>query len=390
MDNTSKKLKIAFFSEDFSRQAKGTALVVQKLAEQFISNFSNRVELTLIRKAGFCNHPIARKIRNVEIKIYPAPVFSTIISYLIFFLIYKEKFDIIMFNKFVYPGFWLLNSKKFVLLVHDIPVSPTNYKEKLMLSSKIFYAFLGLIGKRYLDALIADSKDARQGVIKYHRVEPSKVFAVYIAAGDEFRKFSEPEKIEAKKILEESYGIIQPYILDVSRLDPHKNIETLIDAFFILKQKHGIPHKLVIVGGKHLPAYSRLIEDKIADLSLNQDIIIAPYIEEKDLPAVYNLAEVLAFPSLIEGFGLPLVEAMKCGTPVIASDIPVMKEVTSGAAMLTDPFNAELLADRILAILNNPQLRRELVEKGLRRAGDFSWQKTAANFLKIYEDCLSR
>ena len=103
------------------------------------------------------------------------------------------------------------------------------------------------------------------------------------------------------------------------------------------------------------------------------------------MPAVYNLAEVLAFPSLIEGFGLPLVEAMKCGTPVIASDIPVMKEITDGAALLVDPLNSKLLADKIWEILNNFQLRKELIQKGLKRSKDFSWFNTAKEVLKIYE-----
>lgn len=376
------KIKIAFFSEDFSRKGKGTALVFQKLAEQFIENFSDRIELTLIRKAGLCNHPIARKIRNIEIKIYPTPIFSTPISYFIFFLTYKEEFDVVMFNKFVYPGFWFLNSKKFVLLAHDVPVSSI-YKIKLTLSSKLFYLFLGLIGKHYLDAVIAVSEDARREVINYHNMSPAKVFAVYNAAGSEFRKFSFLEKAKARGILAEKYQIRPPYILDVSRIEPHKNIDMLIDAFAILKYHYHLPHKLIIVGGRHFLAYTKMIEAKIVKNGLTKEVVIAPYIEEIDLPAVYNLADALVFPSLVEGFGLPLVEAMKCGTPVIASDIPVMREITDGAALLADPFNSNQLADKILEILNNSQLRNELIVKGLERSKFFSWEKTAEDFFKI-------
>ena len=112
-----KKLKIAFFSEDFSRKGKGTALVIQKLVEQFISNFSDRVELVLIRKRGLCSHPLVEKIRNIEIKVYPTPIFSTLISYLTFFIRNKEEFDAVIFNRNVYPGFWFLNAKKFVEII---------------------------------------------------------------------------------------------------------------------------------------------------------------------------------------------------------------------------------------------------------------------------------
>ena len=125
MADKSKKLKIAFFSEDFSRKGKGTALVIQKLAEQFLADFSDQVELTLIRKAGFLGHPTADKIRNIEIKVYKTPIFSTLVSNLVFFLGNREKFDAVIFNRNVYPGFWLLNAEKFILIKSIKKVIPT-------------------------------------------------------------------------------------------------------------------------------------------------------------------------------------------------------------------------------------------------------------------------
>ena len=129
--------------------------------------------------------------------------------------------------------------------------------------------------------------------------------------------------------------------------------------------------------------YSRMIEAKIKDKNLGEDVIIAPYIENEDLPAVYNLAETLVYPSLLEGFGLPIIEAMKCGVPVIASDIPALAEVAGGAAALMNPRDAKQLADKIFEVLENQKLRSELIASGLERSKIFSWRKTAEEMFKI-------
>src|SRR3989344_335196 len=350
------KIRIAFFGEDFSRKAKGTALVVQKLAEEFINNFAGRIELAVIRKAGVCHHPLIDKIRNIEIKVYRLPAFSSLISYFLFFIFNKNEFDITVFNRNVYPGFWFLNSKKFVLILHDASISEI-YREKLDFANQFFYWFLKYVGKHYLDTVIVDSEDARRLVIQHYRMELSKVVVVHLAACSEFKKFSESERISAVAALRELYKIEPPYILDVSRLDPHKNIETVIDAFLILKRQSHFSHKLVIVGGRHLPEYTKMIELKIAKNDLEKDVIIAPYIEAADLPAVYNLADILVFPSLAEGFGLPLLEGMGCGVPVITSNISSLPEVAGGAAILINPLDSRQLAGEGQKILNNKQLK---------------------------------
>ena len=338
--------------------------------------------MTLIRKAGPCDHPAAKKVRNIEIKVYPTPIFSTLISYLIFFLTNKENFDAIIFNRNVYPGFWFLNAKKFILFLYDSPVSPF-YKVKMSLDIKLVDLFLKYIGKYFLNAVIAVSKSAKKDIIWHYRIRPAKIFPIYGGASDIFRPLTDTEKEKQKRHLKEKYQITAPYLLDVSRLDPHKNIHTLIDAFWILKSKHKILRKLLIVGGRHLSAYTESIESKIARLNLGQEVIITPYIEEEDLPAVYNLADLLVFPSLLEGFGLPLVEAMRCGVPIVASDTPVMKEITAGAAELVNPRNAKQLANKIFEVLNDADLRKALIQRGLERARIFSWQNSAKELFKI-------
>lgn len=382
MEVASKKLKIAFFGEDFSRKAMGTALVVQKIAEQFLENFSDKIELVLIRKTGICSHPIAKRIRNIEIKVYKTTIFSTLISYLIFFLTAKEKFDAIIFNRNVYPGFWLLNSKKFLLLLYDAPANPV-FKIKMSFDIKLIDFFLKYFGKYFLDAIIAISESAKKEIVNYYKIPFPKTFYIYGGVSENFQPFSLSEKEKAKTRIAERYGIHHPYILDVSRLDPQKNLETLIDAFSFLKEKKLIPHQLVIVGGRHLAEYTIRIEDKIAKAKFGKKILIAPYIEEEDLPAIYNLADLLVYPSLLEGFGLPIIEAMKCGIPVIASNIPVLSEVAGGAAALVDSRDPEKLASKISEVLDDKELRNDLISRGLERSKFFSWQKTAEDIFRI-------
>jgi len=389
ISDSRKKIKVAFFGDDFSRKGRGTALVVQKLAEEFVDRFPDEIELVILRKPSPSDNFILKKVRSVEIKFYRLPLFSTLFSYLIFFFSYREHFDLVMFNRNVYPFFWMLNSKAFVLLLHDMSVSPA-YQERLTPENYGFYIFLKYVGKYFLDAIIAVSEDARLGIISRLRARPEKVRVVYNGASGAFRKFSEQEKRDFFESLKSKYGILKPYFLTVARLDPHKNVGTLIDAFFILKREYSFPHKLVIVGGRHLPKYTKLIESKISSSDIGSEVIITPYIEETDMPALYNAADVFVFPSLMEGFGLPLVEAMKCGVPVVASDVSAMPEIAGGAAALVNATDSRLLADRIWEVYSDSALKASLVEKGLLRAKFFSWQKTAQSMKNIYESCLYR
>jgi len=251
------------------------------------------------------------------------------------------------------------------------------------LDIKLIDLFLKYFGKYFLKAVIAFSKSAREEIIHYYRMSPDTVFSIYGGAAENFRQFSLSEKLENRDYFQQKYGIIAPYILVVSRLDPQKNIHTLIDALLILKNRYGISHKLIIVGGRHLPEYTKMIDDKIVKNGLNKEVVIAPYIEDADMPAVYNLADLLVFPSLLEGFGLPMIEAMKCGIPVVASDIPVLSEVVSGAAALMDSQDPKQLADKIFEVLNDKNLRDDLIRRGLERSKLFSWERTADDLFKI-------
>ena len=128
-----------------------------------------------------------------------------------------------------------------------------------------------------------------------------------------------------------------------------------------------------------------MIEVKIRHLKLDQDVVIAPYIEDEDLPAIYNLADLLVYPSLLEGFGLPIVEAMRCGTPVIASAIPALEEVAGGAALLVEPLDVPALASAMYRLLTDDTLRADLIQRGLERCRVFTWDLAAKEVSDLYK-----
>ncbi|RMG02728.1 MAG: glycosyltransferase family 1 protein [Nitrospirae bacterium] len=167
------------------------------------------------------------------------------------------------------------------------------------------------------------------------------------------------------------YGIRTPYILYVGNLFRYKNVDTLIKAFLKIKDK--LQHSLVIAGNRQLAGdFSPVVDDRVVHLD---------YVPINDLPFLYSYADLLVHPSLSEGFGLTVLEAMACGTPVVASNRAAVPEVAGDAAFLIDPLNIQEITDAILCVSNDNVLREDLIRKGLKRVKDFSWEKTARGIL---------
>ncbi|MGE0395438.1 MAG: glycosyltransferase family 4 protein [Kofleriaceae bacterium] len=166
------------------------------------------------------------------------------------------------------------------------------------------------------------------------------------------------------------------YLLYVAASRSYKNIDGLVRAFHLLKTRHRVPHALVIVGlaGRATPA----LEQLISSLGLVDDVVFSGFLDDRMLPLVYSAADAFVYPSFYEGFGLPVLEAMACGTPVAAANRTSLPEAVGDAGLLFDPANPEDMARTIARILDETELRGELVERGLVRARSFTWEKTAA------------
>ena len=230
------------------------------------------------------------------------------------------------------------------------------------------------------DLVLGDSQSTRQDIVELLGVNPDKVEVIYPGVDRAFRPIEDPQALAAAR---ELYHLDFPFILSVGTLEPRKNLITLLDAYAALRSGGAVDHKLVVAGGKGW-LYDGIFS-RAAELSIQGDVAFLGYVAEEHLPALYCLSDVMVFPSLYEGFGLPPLEAMACGTPVITSDSSALPEVVGKAALMVPAGDGEALAAAINTLLADSDLRKDLVRKGLLRAAEFSWRASAEKLLTVYE-----
>lgn len=242
-----------------------------------------------------------------------------------------------------------------------------------------FKAFLSGSLKRS-DAIIAISENTKKDILDNFKISPDKIHVIHLGRDDIYRVLEDRERIEKVKA---RYNIRNEFILNVSLISPRKNITGLIKAYKMLKESNRIDASLVIVG-KNGWLYEEVYKE-VRSSGLDKDVVFTGYIPKEDLLCLYNAAKAFVFPSFYEGFGLPILEAMSCGCPVVASNLSSVPEVCGDAALLTDPYNIEELADAMGRMAADAGLRGEFVKKGLERVKEFSWEKTAIQTLSVYE-----
>ena len=225
--------------------------------------------------------------------------------------------------------------------------------------------------------LIAVSEFTRQEAIKHLGVLPEKIVTVW-EGGASSAFFSAPDPAAQAGL-----GLRPPYILFVSAINPRKNLLRLARAFKLLKEK-GFPHQLVFVGTCDA-AYTSLHEE-ISSLGLASEVLFLDRLSEEQLNAVYRGAELFVYPSLLEGFGLPVLEAMACGVPVVTTTSTCLPEIAGDAALFAEALDEKDLARQMERGLTDKDLRLELADKGLKRARSFSWAETARRTLAVYEE----
>ena len=237
---------------------------------------------------------------------------------------------------------------------------------------------------RLAKKIVAASKSTKDDIIKFFKIDPAKVKVVYLASDSRFKKLANQEK--DKEVLKK-YGIDKKYILSVGTIEPRKNYSTLIKAFnYIKHNNNNFNCKLVIVGRTGWKSEATYRE---RELSLyKDDILFIGRVSDKELVQIYNQAEIFVYPSLFEGFGLPPMEAMSCGLPVIASDSSSLKEVVGDAGILVPSEDYREISRQISYILKNEKVTKELEEKSLKQAKKFSWEKTARKTLNIYNEII--
>jgi glycosyltransferase involved in cell wall biosynthesis len=234
---------------------------------------------------------------------------------------------------------------------------------------------------RTVAAIITGSECTRQDLARVYGVPPERVALTPYAVSPTFRPPADQSMVQ--DVLAR-HGIKTPYALFVGVLQPRKNLPRLISAFRIARERAGLPHRLVIagkVGWKAAPIVAAIQQAEAAGHAQ-----YVGYVPDVDLPALYGGAAAFLFPTLYEGFGLPVLEALACGTPTLTSNVSALPEVAGDAALLADPTDEPSLADAIIALLTDESLRARLAAAGPARARQFTWERTAQLTLECYRE----
>jgi glycosyltransferase involved in cell wall biosynthesis len=286
----------------------------------------------------------------------------------------KKRLDLIFNPKFTVP-FFTRAKTMFVLHGSEWFVIPEHF---LRHDRWYFNAFVPLYC-RHADAFIAVSHAVKADVVEHTGVDPRKVFPIHNGFDPGlFQPVRDPERLRAVR---EKYKLPERFILWCGQIESRKNVARLLRAFAQIKD--AVPHTLVLAGEQRWSTQAEL--QVMQELNLGDRVYFPGWIDHGDLPAVYSLAALFAFPSLYEGFGIPLIEAMACGCPIVTANTCAPPEVLDGSGCLVDPLKVEEIAAGMKKVLLDPELRAGMIERGIERAKAFGWEQCARQVLAVFD-----
>lgn len=274
-----------------------------------------------------------------------------------------------------------------VVTIHDvIPFRLALYRAGARVEA---YMRLAARAAHSATLIITVSHHAKQDMVDALKLSPECIRVIYAAAGDEYRPLTDPAVLAAARA---RYGLDERYIFYLGGLDQRKNVSQLVRAFAQVYRQLGDPNLRLLISGNPDKQSGPLFADPrpiATDLGIEGQIIYR-FVKEEDKPAIYSGASVFVFPSIYEGFGLPPLEAMSCGTPVICSNRTSLPEVVGDAAISLDPDDTSAMVEAMHSVLTNTTLAAELRERSLKRAAQFSWRETAQETVTAYEEAYAR
>lgn len=265
---------------------------------------------------------------------------------------------------------------KFFITLHDV----IPYKMPETVGPQYLEIYLREIPKllNRVDGIITVSNYSKEDISKTLGFDESKIHVTHLAAEDFYYPM---DKETCMSFVKRNYGIEEDFILYVGGFSPRKNIKGIIQAFSLLKEKYKSPIKLVILGKKGRSYYD--YRDLAYKLNLKDDVVFTGYVPVEELPIFYNAAKIFIYPSFYEGFGLPPLEAMACGTPTIASNKTSIPEVLGDDALYIDPYDVDDIKEKMLLLLSDQNLYNKMILKSLKRSSIYSWKKTTIETIEI-------
>jgi glycosyltransferase involved in cell wall biosynthesis len=272
----------------------------------------------------------------------------------------------------------IVHPRRSVVTIHDLGY--LYYPEAHRLLDRLYLDLSTRYNARAATHLIADSSATKRDLIERYGTEPDKITVVYPGYDNTVFQLVQDEK--AIGSVKARYGIAGDYALFVGTLQPRKNLIRLMEAFSNIQ--YPISNIQLVIAGKKGWLYREIFQ-QVEKLGLEGKVVFTGYVPGGDLPALLSGARLFVFPSLYEGFGLPVLEAMACGTPVVCSNVSSLPEVAGDAAILVDPLDVEGLAAALERVLGDEELRAELIERGFERVRKFSWERCARETLNVLE-----
>lgn len=351
----------------------GIGRYTQNLVENLVTFGDNQYVL-------FCRRQDVEELpkgRNIKEIIAEVPHYTAREQLILPGIFKREKLDLLHVPHFNAP---IAYSGRYIVTIHDVlwhqvkGLNVTTLPAALYLLKYLAYRIQVRSAIHKAEKVIVPSKAVKDDLIKRFRIEESKIAVVYEGAPIK-RSLTRKQN---RSVLEK-YGIKKPYLLYVGNLYPHKNVETLVKAMRIQKNL-----RLVVVCGRSI--FWERFKKFLRDEGVGKYVNLVGYVPDQELPVLYEESEAFVFPTLSEGFGLPGLEAMQYKTPVICSNIPVLREIYGDAAAYFDPKNEKDVAEKIGKVIKDEKLRSQLIAEGEKQVKKYSWLKMAQETLKAYNE----
>ncbi len=378
-----KKICIALMTHTIDgRSASGTAVVATKCIEALLAR-PEEFELTFIHFERSDEEIYKHGVREEILPAFRIGFFNRrFFRQTYYFITTKDRFDIIhWFQPRLYPFFWLAPAKRIVVTVHGAgDFTPENK----FIFSRFVHNWTLRLSRKHVSVAIAGSEYAKNDIVRYYHLDPVQVIAVNNGADASFV----PARPEAIARVRERYQLPEKFFLGVGRFISSKNVPRILQAFDEFCEKSGnADMRFVNIGAKGMEKPA--VDAVVAASPYKERISFVPYVEQEDLPVFYSAAYALVFPLLNEGFGLPAVEAMACGTPAIISETAA-PEITSDDAMLVDALDVHDISRAMREIAADPSLRERLKKSGKAKADTFTWKATGDKVIAIYKELMER
>ena len=375
-------MKIGIDARLYGPKHRGIGRYISKLIENLEQLDWGNEYVIFLERENFDDYRPANE--NFKKALLPYRWYSLKEQFLIPKELKKYNLDFVHFPNFNVPYFY---RSPYVVTIHDLLLDHFPGERITQLPRPLYY--LKLLGYRDIirhaikkaNIIITPSNFTAQDIASRYKTNILKIKTIYLGAPAPQKNFT-----PIRKYVETRFGIRKPYMLYVGAAYPHKNLETFIEAFAKFRKKTGKDFQLVLASKKDF-FYSRLEKETFAKYpNLKNDIILTDYVADKDLPQLYANSEVYVFPSFYEGFGLPPLEAMACGVPVIASDVGCLREVLGDAVAYFPPKDAKALATAISVLISDTEMKNDLRRKGFLKVEEYSWEEFAKNTLQLYND----